>query len=137
MNIRTALLILMLSSVSWHAKSDPYRDWANEVNKATKGLEICSREYAKAIQDRELMTYAQRTCGTMKGLFDTTMLTVRSNVNGIDDVLASFHRLGNAAFDEMKPKQNESPLTYLDRELKARLLVSKMQLQLTALDGGH
>lgn len=137
MNIRTAILILTLSLVSWHAKSDPYRVWAAEVNKASKGLEICSREYARALQERELMTYAQRTCGTMKGIFDTTMLTVRANVNGIDDVLASFHRLGNAAFDEMKPKQNESPLMYLDRELKARLLIAKMLLQLTALDGGH
>ena len=142
-SFRTIFIVLMLSSVSLHAKSAHYRVWENEVSKAAKGLEICSKAYGDAMgytrpdaDRKKLMVYARKTCGTMRSIFDATMLTVRSNVNGIDEVLATFHQLGNAAFDEMEPKLNETPLDYLGRSLETQNIVAKIVLKLSILDGG-
>lgn len=125
------------------AIADPYRVWADEVSKATKGLQICAEAYSEAIghgrttaQIEKLLPEARRTCGVMKISFDNTMLTVRKRVNGIDGVLIAYQRLGDEAFKNLVPKPNQDPLEYYAKSLELVVRVQKEHYQVVALDGG-
>lgn len=137
------LLTVVLFTIFSNAYADPYRVWSDEVRSATKGLSICADAYRESLghgrtaqEVKKYLTKANRTCAVLKMKFDTTMLTVRSNVNGIDGPLASYHRLVLKGFDEITPKANEDPLSYEADSTEIELLVQKMQLKLVALDGG-
>jgi hypothetical protein len=134
--------VLLFTSLAAHA--DPYRLWAGEVSKATKGLEICADAYADAIgnghDQRERKKYsveAAKSCGALKIKFDATMLAVRTNVNDLDDVLRAYHQLGIEAFKQLEPKPNQHPLSYLESSKEIILAVSQMHFRLVALDGGR
>lgn len=120
------------------ANADPYYRWSEQVQKATKGLEICVDAYSNAMGNgrspSEADTYlknAQKTCSIMKTSFDLTMLTVRQNVDGMDDALAAYHRRGLAGFDEIVPKPGQHPLLYQAEALEKILSIQKQQLTLS------
>ena len=125
------------------AQADPYRMWSDEVSKATKGLGICAEAYSDAIghgrtnaEIAKRLPEARQTCGVMKIGFDTTMLTVRKHVNGIDGVLSSYHKLGNEAFKKLIPKPNQDPLEYYATSLELVLMVNQEHYKIVALNGG-
>lgn len=138
---KTIYLILVgLTTLS--ANADPYRDWSDEVMKATKGLKICSTAYWDAIggkhedEWKKYLPDATRTCGVMKMGFNTTMLVVRKNVNGMDDILKTYHSMVLAAFDRIVPKTGQNPLEYYVLSLETVKVVYEQHLKISALDGG-
>jgi len=140
-NLPFVLTVVLFTTFS-NAHADPYRLWSDEVSKATKGLSICADSYKESLghgrttqEIKKHLAKASRTCAVLKTKFDTTMLTVRSNVNGIDGPLASYHRLVLEGFDQIAPRADEDALTYYSDSVKIEVLIQKMQLNLIALDG--
>lgn len=132
MKLFAAVLAVGLALTNAHA--DPYYNWSEHVQKATKGLDICVEAYSNAIGNgrspADAKTYlqsAQKTCAIMKTSFDLTMLTVRQNVDGMDDALAAYHRLGLTGFEEIVPKPGQHPLLYQAEALEKILFIHKQQ----------
>lgn len=144
MNLRSFLISGMLACIPFFgAHADPYRMWASEVSKATKGLSICREAYSKAVgfgrsesEMRKQVAEALNTCAVLKSHFETTMLAVKMNVNGIDEPLESYSQLVRAGFEQLAPKTKPDPLKYYTESLGTVVTIEKMQLKLIALDGG-
>ncbi len=122
------------------AQAEPYRNWSDHVEKANRGVKICASAVLDAIggktetEWKKYLPEATRTCAVMKANFNTTMLTVRLNVNGIDSALESYHSFGLATFDALGPQPGESPLEYHVRSLKLNLELVRAHY---ALEGGR
>ena len=145
MSLRSFFISAILYFVTaFSAHADPYRMWADEVNKATKGLSICREAYSKAIgygrseaEMKRHLTQAVGTCSVLKTHFDTTMLAVKLNVNGMDEALDAYQQLVKAAFERLTPKKPPDPLTYYTESLETVLTTEKMHLKLISVDGGR
>lgn len=124
------------------AQADPYRVWSDQVMKATKGLEVCASAYWDAVGGRNegewkrFLPEATRTCKVMKSSFNTTMLATRTNVNGMDDILKSYHLAGLAAFDRVVPRYGQNPLEYYVKSLETVKIMYEQQLKVAELNGG-
>lgn len=136
------LMALLMSSGSVWA--DSYLDWAEQVRNSTKGLQICKDAYSDAIgygrtesERAKYLPEARRTCGVMKIGFDTTMLTVRQQVDEMADVLKAYHQLVDGAFKKLVPKPNEDPLDYYANSMELVAKVQKQQLKLVELSGSR
>ncbi len=137
----TNFLILAVACSAAHA--DPYRYWADEIAKASKGAQICADSYAEVVRwssgSKERKKYAEeaaRTCGTMKGVFNVTMLTARSSVSGMDDELRDFHRSVLDSFDKLVPEASDSPLDYMAKAASIQRSIAKMQYDLIRASAG-
>lgn len=135
------MLFLLITGDAW---ADSYLDWAEQVSKATKGLQICKDAYSDAIgygrtesERAKYLPEARRICGVMKIGFDTTMLTVRQQVDEMPDVLKAYHQLVDGAFKKLVPKPNEDPLDYYADSIELVAKVNKQQLKLIELSGGQ
>ncbi len=129
--IANIALLLIFGSA---AHADTWRQWSDEVDKAAKGLKICADTYFDATgyasgskQRKKVVNEAARTCGTLKEIFNITMITVRSNVDGMDDELKEYHKLVMDSFDQLVPQPGDSPLDYLSKTSKIDLAVAKMR----------
>lgn len=143
-SIRAKAPILVLGSlIGLSAHADPYRDWSEHVMKANKGVKICHSAYSDAIGGRtesewkKFLPEAARTCAVLKANFNTTMITVRLNVNGLDAALDDYHKYVLAVFDSLPPQSGESPLEYYVRGLKLDLDVTRAHFNLSSLNGGR
>ena len=137
-----AAVLLFTACVAAHA--DPYRLWAGEVAKATKGLEICADAYSDAIgnghderQRKKYSNEAAKTCDALKARFNATMLVVRTNVDDLDNLLRAYHQLGIEAFKSLEPTADQHPLSYLLSSKETILAVTQMHTRLIKLDGGR
>jgi len=124
------------------ALGDPYRIWSEQVMKATKGLEVCASTYWDAVGGRnesewkKFLPDATYTCKVMKATFNSTMLAARTNVNGMDDILKSYHLAGMAAFDRMAPRYGQNPLEYYVKSLETVKIMYEQHLKIAELNGG-
>jgi hypothetical protein len=114
------------------ASADPYRMWADEVESASRGLQICGDAYFETISGStkpsdvpRLTSEARKTCGILKNNLNVTMLTVRTRVDDPSGELAKYHQSVLRAFDSFVPVRGVSPLEYMAQTTEVALLLAK------------
>ena len=123
---------MMVSLVNQSAHADSYSIWANEVESASRGLQICSEAHFKTIAGNtkpsdvpKFKNEARRTCDILKNILNVTMLTVRTRVDDPSGELAKYHQSMLDRFDAFVPAQNISPLEYRVKTLEAIYILAQ------------
>ena len=106
--------------------------WADEVESASRGLQICGEAYFKTIAGNtkpsdvpKLKNEARKTCGILRNNLDITMLTVRTRVDDPSGELAKYHQSMLDGFDAFVPVPGDEPLKYMVQTQQAVLLLAK------------
>lgn len=132
------LLCIFALSTSTHAFPDTYIQWQPQISKATNGLFVCMDLYERALSGknsesarRTKLKEADQRCRVLQSVFDTTMLTARSNITGMEKSLGDFHEAMISMFDYVKPDPDQSLLSYITLTQKTRKEVAEIELLMT------